>query len=110
VLENREGKVAGIEIKASASLGANDVRGLQALADAVGKSWICGMVLYAGTETIPFSEPAWHSLGVTVVRIERCLADEGRSGHGAEAQNGRTLPPLPFEETDELVVEPEEIV
>lgn len=55
VLENREGKVVGIEIKAAATLGTNDVRGLQALADAVGKSWTRGVVLYAGTEVIPFS-------------------------------------------------------
>jgi uncharacterized protein len=55
VLENREGKVAGIEVKAAATLGTNDVRGLQALADAVGKSWVRGVVLYAGTEVIPFS-------------------------------------------------------
>jgi predicted AAA+ superfamily ATPase len=55
VLENREGKVAGIEVKAAATLGTNDVRGLQTLADAVGKSWVRGVVLYAGTKVIPFS-------------------------------------------------------
>lgn len=55
VLENREGKVAGVEIKSAATLGTNDVRGLLALADAVGKSWVRGVVLYAGTEVIPFS-------------------------------------------------------
>jgi uncharacterized protein len=55
VLEDRAGKVAGVEIKASATLGANDVRGLQALANAAGKHWLRGVVLYTGTETIPFS-------------------------------------------------------
>jgi len=55
VLEDRSGKVAGIEVKAAATLGSNDVRGLQALADAVGKNWIRGVVLYSGTEVIPFA-------------------------------------------------------
>lgn len=55
VLEDRAGKVAGIEVKAAATLGSNDVRGLQALADAVGKNWVRGVVLYAGSEVIPFS-------------------------------------------------------
>lgn len=55
VLENRAGKVVGIEVKATATLGSNDVRGLQALSEAVGKSWIRGVVLYTGTETIPFA-------------------------------------------------------
>ena len=42
-------------MKAAATLGSNDVRGLQALASAVGKNWVRGVVLYAGAETIPFS-------------------------------------------------------
>lgn len=55
VIEDRTGKVVGIEVKAAATLGSNDVRGLKALADAVGKSWIRGVVLYSGTEVIPFA-------------------------------------------------------
>jgi predicted AAA+ superfamily ATPase len=55
VLEDRTGKVVGIEVKAAATLGSNDVRGLKALADAVGKSWTRGVVLYSGTEVIPFA-------------------------------------------------------
>jgi hypothetical protein len=55
VLEDRTGKVVGVEVKAAATLGSNDVRGLQALASAVGKNWVRGVVLYAGAETIPFS-------------------------------------------------------
>jgi|SRR5208337_3238575 len=56
VLENRAGRLAGVEVKASATLGANDVRGLQALARAVGKRWARGVVLYTGTALIPFAE------------------------------------------------------
>ena len=55
VLEDRTGKVVGVEVKAAATLGSNDVGGLQALASAVGKNWVRGVVLYAGAETIPFS-------------------------------------------------------
>ena len=55
VLEDRSGKVAGIEVKAAATVGSNDVRGLQALADAVGTNWTRGVVLYSGTEVIPFA-------------------------------------------------------
>ncbi len=55
ILEDRTGKIAGIEIKTAATLGANDVRGLQALANTTGKNWLRGVVLYTGTETIPFS-------------------------------------------------------
>jgi uncharacterized protein len=55
VLEDRTGKVVGVEVKAAATLGSNDVSGLQALASAVGKNWVRGVVLYAGADIIPFS-------------------------------------------------------
>jgi predicted AAA+ superfamily ATPase len=55
VLEDRAGRVAGVEVKAAATLSGNDVRGLQGLATAAGKDWVRGVVLYAGTEVIPFS-------------------------------------------------------
>ncbi len=55
VLEDRSGKVTGIEVKASATLGSNDVRGLRALADDVGSNWVRGVVLYAGKDVIPFA-------------------------------------------------------
>jgi hypothetical protein len=55
VLEDRVGRVVGVEVKAAATLSGNDVRGLQALATTVGKHWVRGVVLYTGTEVIPFS-------------------------------------------------------
>jgi len=55
VLEDRAGRIAGLEVKAAATLSGNDVRGLQVLATAAGKHWVRGVVLYAGTEVIPFS-------------------------------------------------------
>jgi predicted AAA+ superfamily ATPase len=55
VMEDSAGRLVGVEIKASATLGGSDVRGLQAMADAVGKRWVRGVVLYTGTEVIPFA-------------------------------------------------------
>jgi predicted AAA+ superfamily ATPase len=55
VLEDRAGRVVGVEVKAAATLSGNDVRGLQALATTAGKQWVRGVVLYTGTEVIPFS-------------------------------------------------------
>ena len=54
VLEDRAGRVAGVEVKAAATLSASDVRGLQAMATTAGKQWVRGVVLYTGTEVIPF--------------------------------------------------------
>lgn len=55
VLEDREGKVVGVEVKASATLGSHDARGLRGLADAVGKNWLRGVILYAGREIVPLA-------------------------------------------------------
>ncbi|MSU83646.1 MAG: ATP-binding protein [Pedosphaera sp.] len=55
VLEDSSGRLVGIEIKASATLGGSDVRGLQAMANAAGPRWVRGVVLYTGSEVIPFS-------------------------------------------------------
>ena len=55
VLEDSAGRLVGIEIKAGATLGGSDVRGLQAMATATGKRWVRGVVLYTGTEVIPFA-------------------------------------------------------
>ena len=54
VLEDRAGRVVGIEVKASATLGADDLKGLKALAELAGKRFHRGIVLYAGPDAIPF--------------------------------------------------------
>jgi uncharacterized protein len=66
VLEDRAGRLAGIEVKAAATLSSQDVRGLQAMAAAAGKSWIRGVVLYTGAEVIPF---AANLHGVPITRL-----------------------------------------
>jgi hypothetical protein len=55
VLEDSAGRIVGVEVKAGATLGGGDVRGLQTLANAVSNRWIRGVVLYTGTEIIPFA-------------------------------------------------------
>ena len=55
VLEDRSGKVTGIEVKAAATVGSHDVRGLRALADEVLKNWVRSVVIYAGQQVISFS-------------------------------------------------------
>jgi predicted AAA+ superfamily ATPase len=55
VLEDRAGRLVGIEIKAGATLGGSDVKGLQAMASAAGNRWVRGVVLYTGREVIPFA-------------------------------------------------------
>lgn len=59
VLERSEGRLVGIEVKAAASVGGADVRGLEALREVVGKRFHRGIVLYAGRETLPFGADIW---------------------------------------------------
>jgi predicted AAA+ superfamily ATPase len=56
VLERDDGMVAGIEVKASATVRAGDFGGLKTLAEACGKRFACGIVLYDGTDVVPFGE------------------------------------------------------
>jgi predicted AAA+ superfamily ATPase len=55
VLEDSGGHLVGIEVKGSATLQREDLRGLQVLSDAARKRWVRGVVLYTGTEIIPFT-------------------------------------------------------
>ena len=54
VLENRQGHVIGIEIKASSTVAAGDFRGLRHLAERIGSDFIAGIVFYTGGQTLPF--------------------------------------------------------
>jgi len=56
VLEDRAGNLVGIEVKASATVHAHDFKGLRALAEMTDKRFLRGIVLYTGTENIPFGE------------------------------------------------------
>lgn len=54
VVENRQGNVVGIEVKASSTVAAGDFRGLRHLAERTGGDFTVGIVLYTGTQTLPF--------------------------------------------------------
>lgn len=54
VLEDRQGRVIGIEVKATSTVRSDDFRGLRHLADRLGDDFLVGYVMYTGTQTVPF--------------------------------------------------------
>ena len=56
VLEDRRGRVIGIEVKASATVRAQDLRGLRKLQEAVGDKFVQGLVLHDHDRITPFDE------------------------------------------------------
>lgn len=56
VLERRDGSVAGVEVKAAASVTTADFRGLRHLRDKLGKRFKLGAVLYTGEQPLPFGD------------------------------------------------------
>ena len=56
VLERSAHEVAGVEVKAAATVTAADFRGLRKLRDAVGKRFAAGVVLYDGEASASFGD------------------------------------------------------
>jgi len=56
VLENAQGLCIGIEVKSGVHVTAHDAGGLFFLRDSIGNRFHRGIILYTGTETIPFDE------------------------------------------------------
>ena len=56
VLERNDGMIAGIEVKASATVRTSDFSGLKTLVQACGDRFAFGAVLYDGTDVVPFGE------------------------------------------------------
>jgi predicted AAA+ superfamily ATPase len=54
VIENQERQVVGIEVKAAATVTTADFSGLRKLADAAGKRFMLGLVLYDEKAIVPF--------------------------------------------------------
>ncbi|MFN7340700.1 MAG: ATP-binding protein [Opitutia bacterium] len=59
VVEDDTRGVVGIEVKASATVTPKDFAGLRLLAEATGKRFRCGIVLYDGKVTLPFGDRLW---------------------------------------------------
>jgi uncharacterized protein len=56
VLERRDGRIVGVEVKAAASVTASDLRGLRYLRDRLGDRFAAGAVIYTGPNTVPFGD------------------------------------------------------
>lgn len=54
ILENRNGQVIGIEVKATSTVRSEDFNGLQQLSARLGDDFVSGIVLYTGHATLPF--------------------------------------------------------
>lgn len=63
VLERRSGALVGIEVKSAATVTGTDFKGLRALAQAAGRRFHRGVVLYTGTEVVPFG-PRLHAVPI----------------------------------------------
>lgn len=66
VLEDRRGRCVAIEVKAAASLGGGDTKGIEAFAQTAGKRFHRGIVLYTGREVVPFRKNI-HALPVSAL-------------------------------------------
>lgn len=66
VLEDRSGALVGVEVKAAASVGDDDFKGLRALADAAGPRFVRGIVLYTGREHVAFGKDL-HAVPLTAL-------------------------------------------
>lgn len=64
VMEDAAGRIVGVEVKAAATVGARDFRGLRALAEATGDRFRRGIVLYTGRTAVPFARDL-HALPVS---------------------------------------------
>jgi uncharacterized protein len=56
VMEGRDGRVVGVEVKSSATVEAKDFRGLRSLAEDAGSKFHRGVVLYLGQAMVPFEK------------------------------------------------------
>lgn len=56
VIEDAEGRVVGIEVKAGATVGGEDFRGMRKLAEVSGKKFRLGVVLYDHDTIVPFGD------------------------------------------------------
>jgi len=56
VLEDASGRIVGVEVKSSATVGSEDFKGLKMLAEVTGDRFLRGIVLYTGREAIPYGQ------------------------------------------------------
>lgn len=73
VLEDTAGRIVGIEVKSTKSVGGQDFRGLQSLEKASGNNFIKGIVFYGGSEIIAFGNNLF-ALPIASLRNEKYFA------------------------------------
>lgn len=56
VLEGPNGRVAGIDVQTRTTVTEDDFRGLKALADIAGEQFASGVILYPGSDVVPFGD------------------------------------------------------
>jgi hypothetical protein len=56
VLETPDGRVVAVEVKAGATVRAEDLAGLRHLTRRLGSRLVAGYVLYTGQQTLPFGD------------------------------------------------------
>lgn len=59
VMESHNREVVGVEVKAAVSLQSKDFSGLRHLQKLAGERFICGILLYAGKESLPMGPGLW---------------------------------------------------
>jgi len=59
VIEARDGTIAGVESKLTASVRAHDFNGLRHLRDRLGERFRAGVVVHTGPDTLPFGDRLW---------------------------------------------------
>lgn len=74
VLEDRRGRLVGIEVKATQSPSSRDLKGMRAFADSVGDRFHRGFLLHSGTAMAPLGDNIW---AVPVDALWRLRAREG---------------------------------
>jgi hypothetical protein len=80
VVESTDGQLVGVEIKAAATVGTSDLRGLKRMASAAGDRFKLGVVLYDGTETLPLGDRLWAApISTLWGRSDEC------DGHGVRS-------------------------
>jgi predicted AAA+ superfamily ATPase len=59
VLEDRSGRVVGIEIKSGATVRRSDLRGMNKLRELAGERFVAGLVLCTTRQTVPVARKVW---------------------------------------------------
>ena len=86
VLENRQGQVVGVEVKAASTVGRDNFSGLRHLAQRLGDDFLVGLVMYTGQQTLFRPAAEGHArqrdLGSTADLTHATPHASGPRGHG----------------------------